>query len=55
MLVRLHGMWLPITLCEVPINSMIMTIRDSMEERHYIQTVKAMVVVVGAMVMFVGF
>lgn len=36
------------TLCEVPMNSMIMTITDSMEERHHIQTVKAMFVVVGA-------
>lgn len=36
------------TLCEVPMNSMIMTITDSMEERHYIQTVRAMFVVIGA-------
>lgn len=36
------------TLCEVPMNSMIMTITDSMEERHHIQTIKAMFTVVGA-------
>ena len=36
------------TLCEVPMNSMIMTITDNMEERHHIQTLIAMGTVVGA-------
>ena len=42
------------TLCEVPMNSMIMTITDSMEERHHIQTIRAMFVVVGAILVSVG-
>lgn len=41
------------TLCEVPMNSMIMTLTDSMEERHHIQTIKAMFVVVGAVLISV--
>ena len=36
------------TLCEVPMNSMIMTITDSMEERHHIQTISALGTVIGA-------
>ena len=41
------------TLCEVPMNSLIITLTDNMEERHHIQTVKAMWVVIGAVLLSV--
>ncbi|OUP83987.1 hypothetical protein B5F07_09040 [Lachnoclostridium sp. An169] len=41
------------TLCEVPMNSLIITLTDNMEERHHIQTVKAMWVVVSAVLLSV--